>query len=79
MKFSLRRKAMKIHVRLFSRPKVHAAEPFPDTDYELKCPNCKTGADALKLDRCEPMCPYMEYHNGTACAKYEPMPEVEKE
>ena len=43
------------------------------------CPNCKTGADALKLDRCEPMCPYMEYHNGTACAKYEPMPKAEKE
>ena len=43
------------------------------------CPNCKTGADALKLDPKEPMCPYMEYHNGTACAKYEPMPEIEKE
>ena len=22
------------------------------------CPNCKTGADALKLDPKEPMCPY---------------------
>ena len=43
------------------------------------CPNYKTGVDALKLDEREPMCPYMEYHNGTACAKYEPMPETEKE
>ena len=29
------------------------------------CPNCKT----LKLDRYELICPYMEYHNGTACAE----------
>ena len=25
------------------------------------CPNCKTDADALKLDPHEPMCPYMNY------------------
>ena len=24
------------------------------------CPNCKTDADALKLDPHEPMCPYIE-------------------
>ena len=34
------------------------------------CPNCKTGADALKLDPHEPMCPYMEFHNGQTCTKY---------
>ena len=31
---------------------------------KLLCPNCKTGADALKLDPNEPMCPYMEFHNS---------------
>ena len=37
------------------------------------CPNCKTGADALKLDPHEPMCPYMELHNGQTCTKYVPI------
>ena len=37
------------------------------------CPNCKTGADALKLDPHEPMCPYMEFHNGQTCTKYVPI------
>ena len=31
-------------------------------DKKQLCPNCKTGADALKLDPHEPMCPYMEFH-----------------
>ena len=42
------------------------------------CPNCKTGADALKLDPNEPMCPYMEFHNGTACTKYVPIEKEDK-
>ena len=37
------------------------------------CPNCKTGADALKLDLHEPMCLYMEFHNGQTCTKYVPV------
>ena len=37
------------------------------------CPNCKTGADALKLDPHEPMCLYMEFHNGQTCTKYVPV------
>ncbi len=41
------------------------------------CPHCKTGADAIKLDPYEPMCPYLEFHNGTACTKYEPITEKE--
>ena len=43
------------------------------------CPNCKTGAHALKLDPKEPISLYMEYHNGMACEKYKPIPEAEKE
>ncbi|UKI35140.1 MAG: hypothetical protein L6V93_12960 [Clostridiales bacterium] len=38
----------------------------------------KTGADALKLDPNEPMCPYMEFHNGTACTKYVPIEKEDK-
>ena len=30
-------------------------------------------ADALKLDPHEPMCPYMEFHNGQTCTKYVPV------
>ena len=42
-------------------------------DKKQLCPNCKTGADALKLDPNEPMCPYMEFHNGQTCTKYVPI------
>ena len=48
---------MKIHVRLFSRPKVKAAEPFPDTDYELKCPKCKTAHTRSELYERNFVCP----------------------
>ena len=41
------------------------------------CLNRKTGADALKLDPKEPMCPYLECHNGITCTKYEPINEKE--
>ena len=42
-------------------------------DKKQLCPNCKTGADILKLDPHEPMCPYMEFHNGQTCTKYVPI------
>lgn len=42
-------------------------------DKKQLCPNCKTGADALKLDPHEPMCPYMEFLSGQTCTKYEPI------
>ena len=42
-------------------------------DKKQLCPNCKTGADALKLDPHEPMCPYMAFHNGQTCTKYVPI------
>ena len=42
------------------------------------CPNCKTGADALKLDPHEPMCPYMAFHNGQTCTKYVPIEKEDK-
>ena len=45
---------------------------------KLLCPNCKTGADALKLDPNEPMCPYMEFHNGKTCTKYVPIEKEDK-
>ncbi len=38
-------------------------------DKKQLCPKCKTGADALKLDPNEPMCPYMEFHSGQTCTK----------
>ena len=47
-------------------------------DKKQVCPNCKTGADALKLDPNEPMCPYLEFHNGTACTKYVPIEKEDK-
>ena len=47
-------------------------------DKKQLCPNCKTGADALKLDPTEPMCPYLEFHNGTACTKYVPIEKEDK-
>ncbi len=37
------------------------------------CPNCQTGLDSLELDKHSPMCPYLCYHNGTACTKYKAM------
>ena len=37
------------------------------------CPNCKTGADALKLDPKEPMCPYMNFNDGKTCTQFAPI------
>ena len=45
---------------------------------EQLCPKCQTGLDSLKLDSRTPMCPYLDYHNGTEaelnfarmCAKF---------
>lgn len=35
------------------------------------CQSCRTGMDLLELDRQEPMCPYIENHNGKSCAMYQ--------
>ena len=43
------------------------------------CPNCRTGADSYKLDGRSPFCPYLKLHTGQACAKYEPMDNIEVE
>lgn len=40
------------------------------------CPNCQTGAETVKLDEREPMCPYMECHNGTTCTRFVPIEEA---
>ena len=37
------------------------------------CETCKTGADAYKLDKREPMCPYLSCHNGKTCSMYVPI------
>lgn len=37
------------------------------------CATCQTGADMLKLDDKEPMCPYICFHNGTECLEYKPI------
>ena len=47
-------------------------------DKKQLCPNCKTGADVLKLDPNEPMCPYMEFHSGQTCTKYVPIEKEDK-
>ena len=57
---------------LFFYAKIKEEKQMNDDKKQL-CPNCKTGADALKLDPHEPMCPYMELHNGQTCTKYVPV------
>ena len=42
-------------------------------DKNLLCPNCQTGANALKLDEREPMCPYLSCHNGKSCSMFVPL------
>ena len=37
------------------------------------CPCCKTGAEALKLDPKEPMCPYMHLYGEDGCSGYVPL------
>ena len=48
---------MKIHVRLFSRPKTQAADPFPDIEYELKCAKCKSTHTRSELYAGNFICP----------------------
>lgn len=35
------------------------------------CPYCKTGKRTYELDRHSPFCPYLSFHTGKECAKYE--------
>lgn len=46
---------------------------------ELLCPNCQTGLDSLNLDSRTPICPYMDFHNGTYCGKYKKIKEQPQE
>lgn len=41
------------------------------------CPKCKTGAKSYKLDPKSPMCPYLQFHNGTICTFFTVMTERE--
>lgn len=34
------------------------------------CPKCQTGLDSLRLDKHTPVCPYLNFHDGTNCAKF---------
>lgn len=45
-------------------------------DNSQLCPNCQTGAKTVKLDEREPICPYMECHNGTTCTRFVPIKEA---
>lgn len=47
-------------------------------NYQL-CPNCQTGLDSLKLDSRTPVCPYLDFHNGTHCGKFAELKEKHKE
>ncbi len=44
---------------------------------EQLCPKCQTGLDSLKLDSRAPMCPYLDYHNGTHCSKFRDLKEMQ--
>ena len=44
---------------------------------EQLCPKCQTGLDSLKLDSRAPMCPYLDYHNGTHCSKFRDLKETQ--
>lgn len=46
---------------------------------EQLCPKCQTGLDSLKLDSRTPMCPYLDYHNGTYCSKFCELEKVQTE
>lgn len=37
------------------------------------CTKCKTGADSLKLDPKNAMCPHIQFHNGKTCELYVPL------
>ncbi|MDO4563684.1 MAG: hypothetical protein Q4C12_07605 [Clostridia bacterium] len=37
------------------------------------CPSCKTGLDMLRLDKREPLCPFMVCHKGESCSMYIPV------
>lgn len=41
------------------------------------CPKCRVGAESIKLDEKSPVCPYMKYHNGERCARFEELRERE--
>ena len=43
------------------------------------CTKCKTGADALKLDERESMCPYLFCHNGKSCTMFVPLEKADNE
>ena len=43
-----------------------------ETEKKLR-PNCKTGAETLKLDPKEPMCPYMHLYGKDGCSGYVPL------
>ncbi|MDO5396882.1 MAG: hypothetical protein Q4G33_03035 [bacterium] len=41
------------------------------------CPQCKTGAEIYRLDPKNPICSYLQYHNGKNCPFFSPLDESE--
>ncbi|MBE5040556.1 hypothetical protein [Ructibacterium gallinarum] len=35
------------------------------------CPICKKGRDSYLMDNHSPFCPYLHYHNGKTCSRFE--------